>query len=99
MTQLTYLGNAEIDAFEGLYHQYQQDPFSVDREWRNFFEGFEFSKTEFYQCGVKKAVENINTMISDEMVWSSGGMCGKKQIIPVGMGGPAIKCKLNIGGR
>ena len=39
------------------------------------------------------------TMISDEMSWSSGGMCGKKQLIPVGMGGPAIKCKVNIGGR
>ena len=59
MTQLTYLGNAEIDAFEGLYHQYQQDPFSVDQEWRNFFEGFEFSKTEFYQGGVKTAVEGL----------------------------------------
>jgi len=26
-------------------------------------------------------------------------MCGKKQLIPVGLGGPAIKCKINIGGR
>ncbi len=39
------------------------------------------------------------TMISDDMTWSSGGMCGKKQQITVGMGGPAIKCKINIGGR
>jgi len=39
------------------------------------------------------------TMISDDMVWSCGGMCGKKQLIPVGMGGPAIKCKVNIGGK
>ena len=38
-------------------------------------------------------------MISKEMSWSAGGMCGKKQWIPVGMGGPAIKCKVNIGGR
>ncbi len=38
-------------------------------------------------------------MISSDMSWSSAGMCGKKQIIPVGMGGPAIKCKVNIGGR
>lgn len=38
-------------------------------------------------------------MVSSEMSWSSGGMCGKKQWIPVGMGGPAIKCKVNIGGR
>ncbi len=39
------------------------------------------------------------TMISDEMDWSCAGMCGKKQPIPVGMGGPAIKCKVNIGGK
>lgn len=44
---------------------------------------------------VLKTVE----MVSDDLSWTCGGMCGKKQIIPVGMGGPAIKCKLNIGGR
>ncbi len=39
------------------------------------------------------------SMVSGEMNWMSGGMCGKKQLIPVGMGGPAIKCQVNIGGR
>ncbi|MDI6824175.1 MAG: TldD/PmbA family protein [Bacillota bacterium] len=39
------------------------------------------------------------TMISSDMKWLSHGMCGKKQMIPVGMGGPAIKCQLTIGGR
>ena len=39
------------------------------------------------------------SMISKDMVWLSGGMCGKKQPITVGMGGPAIKCKINIGGK
>ena len=38
-------------------------------------------------------------MVSDDMVWSNGGMCGKKQPIPVGMGGPAVRCYMNIGGR
>ena len=38
-------------------------------------------------------------MISDEMNWSCSGFCGKKQWIPVGFGGPAIKCKVNIGGK
>ena len=49
--------------------------------------------------GIAFDVLKTVSMISDVMVWSSGGMCGKKQIIPVGMGGPAIKCRLNIGGR
>ena len=39
------------------------------------------------------------TMVSDDMNWTSSGMCGKKQPIPVGMGGPALKCKVNIGGK
>ena len=39
------------------------------------------------------------TMLSDEMTWSSSGMCGKKQRMPVGMGGPAVKCRVNMGGR
>ena len=49
--------------------------------------------------GVAFDVLKTVDMISSDMVWSRGGMCGKKQWIPVGMGGPAIKCKLNIGGR
>ncbi len=39
------------------------------------------------------------TMVSDEMSWGCAGMCGKKQIIPVGMGGPAVKCRIHIGGQ
>lgn len=37
-------------------------------------------------------------MVSDEITWHSG-MCGKKQSIPVSLGGPAIKCKVKIGGK
>ena len=46
--------------------------------------------------GVAFDVLKTVDMISDDMKWSAGGMGGKKQWIPVGMGGPAIKCKLNI---
>ena len=45
-----------------------------------------------------EVLQNV-TMVSDDMSWSCGGMCGKKQMIPVGMGGPAIKTKVTIGGR
>ena len=38
------------------------------------------------------------TMLSDDMEWSCSGMCGKKQPMPVGMGGPAVKTKVYIGG-
>ncbi len=49
--------------------------------------------------GIAFDVLKTVTMVSDNMHWTSSGMCGKKQPIPVGMGGPAIKCKINIGGR
>ncbi|MCU0613205.1 MAG: TldD/PmbA family protein [Candidatus Eisenbacteria bacterium] len=39
------------------------------------------------------------SMVSRDMTWSAWGMCGKKQSIPVSMGGPAIKCAVNMGGR
>lgn len=47
------------------------------------------------------AFEMLKTvdMLSDDMIWLSSGYCGKKQFMPVGMGGPAVKCKVNIGGR
>jgi len=38
------------------------------------------------------------TMVSDEMSWTCAGMCGKKTPIPVGMGGPSIKCRMHLGG-
>ncbi len=49
--------------------------------------------------GVAFDVLKTVDMISSDMSWSAAGMCGKKQWIPVGMGGPAIKCKVNMGGR
>jgi len=38
-------------------------------------------------------------MLSDDFVWVSSGYCGKKQIMPVGMGGPAVRCRVHVGGR
>ena len=47
------------------------------------------------------AFEMLKTvdMVGDQVIWSSSGFCGKKQPMPVGMGGPALRCKVMIGGR
>jgi TldD protein len=47
------------------------------------------------------AFEMLKTvdMVSDDMVWDCGGFCGKKQPMTVSMGGPALRCDVNIGGR
>jgi TldD protein len=49
--------------------------------------------------GVAFDVLQAVTHVGDTMKWANGGFCGKKTIIPVGMGGPAIKTKLSVGGR
>jgi TldD protein len=38
-------------------------------------------------------------MVSDTMHWSNAGTCGKKQPMPVAMGGPELRCRVMIGGR
>lgn len=47
------------------------------------------------------AFEMLKTvdMVSDTITWSSSGYCGKKQAMPVSLGGPALRCRVNIGGR
>ena len=47
------------------------------------------------------AFEMLKTvdMVSDDMFWSISGFCGKKQPMTTGMGGPAVRCEINIGGR
>lgn len=47
------------------------------------------------------AFEMLKTvdMLSDKVIWSSSGFCGKKQPMPVGMGGPDMRCRITIGGR
>ena len=38
-------------------------------------------------------------MLSDTVHWDFAGYCGKKQPMPVSMGGPAVRCRVSIGGR
>ena len=47
------------------------------------------------------AIDMLKTIthVSDDLTWSRGRMCGKKQLITVGMGGPAVKRRINLGGR
>lgn len=47
------------------------------------------------------AFEMLKTvdMVSDDMAWEISGFCGKKQPMTTGMGGPALRCDMNIGGR
>jgi TldD protein len=39
------------------------------------------------------------THVGDTLAWLPSAWCGKKQMIQVGMAGPAIKCRITIGGQ
>ena len=39
------------------------------------------------------------TYVGDELQWMPGTWCGKKQLIPVCIGGPALKCRITLGGQ
>lgn len=47
MDKVSYVGNADVNAIEHLYHSYKKDPSSVDEGWQKFFEGFEFAQTSY----------------------------------------------------
>jgi TldD protein len=49
--------------------------------------------------GIAFDVLRAVTHVGDQFTWSPGGWCGKKTLIPVSMGGPALKTRLNVGGR
>ncbi len=49
--------------------------------------------------GVAFDVLKTVTAVSDEMEWECSGYCGKKQLMPVGAGGPSIKCRVHMGGQ
>ena len=43
MDKFSYISNAHPQYIESLYHDYKQNPESVDVEWKKFFEGFDFA--------------------------------------------------------
>ena len=44
MDKHDYLSQAEPGMIEQVYNDYLKDPFSVEPDWRKFFEGFEFAR-------------------------------------------------------
>ena len=51
MDKFSFVGTSDVNAIEQLFIQYSQDPNSVDISWRDFFKGFEFSRTAYESDG------------------------------------------------
>ncbi len=49
MDKFSYLNTIDPEMIEDLYQKILEDPNSVDESWRLFFEGFEFSRTNYSQ--------------------------------------------------
>lgn len=47
MDKFSFLGNVSIDWVDEQYKKYREDPQSVAPDWAHFFEGFEFSRTNY----------------------------------------------------
>lgn len=47
MNTFSFLGNAGAADIEGLYQLFLDDPGQLEAGWRQFFEGFEFARTQF----------------------------------------------------
>ncbi len=44
-----------------------------------------------------KVLQSVDA-VSDDMVWTCSGYCGKKQLMVVSMGGPALRARAHLGG-
>lgn len=47
MDNLSYLSGTDVSAVDDLYRQYLNDKNSVDASWQQFFNGFEFARTNY----------------------------------------------------
>ncbi len=60
MDPFSYLSTLDAAVMEELFEKYRKDPASVDKSWRNFFEGFEFCQKNY------KAQSGETTVYPDE---------------------------------
>jgi 2-oxoglutarate dehydrogenase E1 component len=47
MDRFSFLGTSHIGFIEDLYKEYLSDPDSIEPSWRAFFQGYDFSKSDF----------------------------------------------------
>ncbi len=65
MDKFSYISNAHPQYIESLYHDFKQNPASVDVEWKKFFEGFDFAISSNYKNGNGVESSTISTVATD----------------------------------
>ena len=59
MADFSFISNAHPNVIESLYHDYLKDPDSIDKEWKAFFAGFDYS-VKFDGVSYQKEVKNTD---------------------------------------
>lgn len=62
MDKFTYLGNLDDKSAEALFQQYKNAPESVSPDWKKFFEGFEFARTNY----AEESMSGLSSVFQDE---------------------------------
>jgi 2-oxoglutarate dehydrogenase E1 component len=60
MDHYSFINNAAPDYIDQLYHQFQEDPQSVEEGWRHFFEGFDFALKNYPQAAAGTGQETTD---------------------------------------
>jgi 2-oxoglutarate dehydrogenase E1 component len=64
MDKFSFLGSAHTGMIEQMYDKYLQDPKSIDKQWTNFFQGFDFAKEVYSEEDVPKIFQKEFKVIS-----------------------------------
>ena len=54
MDKFSFLGTLHVGMVEQMYNKYLQDPTSIEEEWSNFFQGFDFAKEVYSEDDIPK---------------------------------------------
>jgi 2-oxoglutarate dehydrogenase E1 component len=68
MDRFSYLGNSDVGQIDEMYRLFQKDPSSVDESWKEFFDGFEFARTNYVLNGKNGKPVSSNQSVIPENV-------------------------------
>ena len=54
MDKFSFLGSAHTELIDNMYHDFLKDPKAVNKEWHDFFQGFDFAQTTYLEEDIPK---------------------------------------------
>ena len=64
MDKFSFLGALHTGLIEEMYDKYLQDPQSIEEEWRNFFQGFDFAKEVYTEEDIPQVFQKEYKVIN-----------------------------------